>query len=319
MLLSVIIPVYNVEAYVGQTLESVFDTTARAEDFEVVVVNDGTQDGSMSIVRQFANRPNMTIIEQENQGLSATRMNGLAVAKGDYVWFVDSDDWLVEDGVGKVLRLLENRKEAEVLMFPVIWINITTSSKRQDYSIDQEGLLSGGKEVFDMHLPMQGVFRYIIKRDLFDNQWIVFPTGLLLEDVYFGPVLMYLVNSVYVLTDAVYLYREKRAGSIMNTLTRRFLYDSVTIHKMMIRFMEEEVKEDDREWFQEYSFCRLADCYSDYYAFSKTNDFNRLAFSDGLYIWRQWLSMHPTESTKRKMGRLFYFTFPGLRKKLMNQ
>ena len=97
MHLSIIIPVYNVEAYVGRTLKSVFDTVVSPTDFEVIVINDGTRDGSMRIVRQYADRPNITILEQENQGLSAARMNGLAVAKGDYVWFVDSDDWLVKD------------------------------------------------------------------------------------------------------------------------------------------------------------------------------------------------------------------------------
>ena len=63
MLLSVIIPVYNVEAYVGKTLESVFHTTASSDDFEVIVVNDGTKDGSMKVVRQFADRPNLTILD----------------------------------------------------------------------------------------------------------------------------------------------------------------------------------------------------------------------------------------------------------------
>ncbi|MBQ1648699.1 MAG: glycosyltransferase, partial [Bacteroidales bacterium] len=84
MKLSIIIPVYNVEAYVGRTLESVFATDAT--DFEVIIVNDGTKDGSMGVIRQFANRLNLTIIEQENQGLSAARNRGLDAAKGDYVW-----------------------------------------------------------------------------------------------------------------------------------------------------------------------------------------------------------------------------------------
>ena len=110
MLLSVIIPVYNVEAYVGKTLESVFHTTASSDDFEVIVVNDGTKDGSMKVVRQFADRPNLTILEQENQGLSAARMKGRSVARGEYLWFVDSDDYLVEDGVGKVLALLRSQE-----------------------------------------------------------------------------------------------------------------------------------------------------------------------------------------------------------------
>ena len=87
--LSIIIPVYNVEAYVGRTLESVFAT--EATDFDVIVVNDGTKDGSMEVVRQFADRPNLTVIEQENQGLSAARNRGMSAAGGEYVWFVDSD------------------------------------------------------------------------------------------------------------------------------------------------------------------------------------------------------------------------------------
>ena len=82
MLLSIIIPVYNVEEYVGGTLDSVFNSTAPAEDFEVIVVNDGTKDGSMDVVRQFSERPNLTVIEQENQGLSAARMKGLSEARG---------------------------------------------------------------------------------------------------------------------------------------------------------------------------------------------------------------------------------------------
>ena len=120
MKLSIIIPVYNVEAYVGRTLESVFATDAT--DFEVIIVNDGTKDGSMGVIRQFANRLNLTIIEQENQGLSAARNRGLDAAKGDYVWFVDSDDFLVEDGVGKVLRLLAARPGADVLRFPLRYV-----------------------------------------------------------------------------------------------------------------------------------------------------------------------------------------------------
>ena len=98
MLLSIIIPVYNVEAYVGETLDSVFDTAASTEAFEVIVVNDGTEDGSMDVVLRYASKPNLKIIEQGNQGLSAARLRGLSAAEGDYVWFIDSDDYLMESG-----------------------------------------------------------------------------------------------------------------------------------------------------------------------------------------------------------------------------
>ena len=114
--LSIIVPVYNVEKYVRSCIESIFKQGLDEDRFEVIIVNDGTKDGSMKVVRQFADRPNLTILEQENQGLSAARMKGCSVAGGEYLWFVDSDDYLVEDGVGKVLALLRSHSDAEVLM-----------------------------------------------------------------------------------------------------------------------------------------------------------------------------------------------------------
>ena len=157
MLLSVIIPVYNVEAYVGKTLESVFHTTASSDDFEVIVVNDGTKDGSMKVVRQFADRPNLTILEQENQGLSAARMKGCSVAGGEYLWFVDSDDYLVEDGVGKVLALLRSHSDAEVLMFPLLRKN--GEEVHLDYQIEGERRMDGKDIVKDPKLPEWNVAR----------------------------------------------------------------------------------------------------------------------------------------------------------------
>ena len=96
--LSIIIPVYKVEKYIARCLDSIFNQKVDDSLIEVIVVNDGTPDNSMQIVNSYvAMHRNLTIINQENQGLSVARNVGLAKATGDYVWFVDSDDWLVED------------------------------------------------------------------------------------------------------------------------------------------------------------------------------------------------------------------------------
>ena len=99
IILSIIIPVYNVEKYVRKTLESIFESALPKSELEVIVVNDGTKDNSMSIVNEFAAKfDNLRVINQENQGLSGARNTGLKAAHGKYVWFVDSDDW-VESGI----------------------------------------------------------------------------------------------------------------------------------------------------------------------------------------------------------------------------
>ena len=317
MLLSIIIPVYNVEAYVYRTLKSVFNTTAREEDFEVIVVNDGTQDGSMPIVRQFANCPNLTIIEQENQGLSAARMNGLAIAKGDYVWFVDSDDWLVEDGVGKVLRLLEERKETEVLMFPVRWTYEDSSKDFLDYIIDKEKVVSGKGVIKDLNLQAWLVQRFIFKRLLADCPQLHFPLGLLHEDEYFGPVLMCITQNVNVLEFPVYNYRI-RPNSIKTSRDIRSPYDLVSIHKLLMQYMKQYVPQEDRQWFKSYCYKQLIASYTDNHDQFENKAFKRFSHANGLYVWSQWIKVNPNKTIRKCIGRLLYFLDPSIHKMFSN-
>ena len=176
-LLSIIIPVFNVEKYIRKTLESVFDTSACPSDYEVIIVNDGTQDSSMQIVNQFSTRSNLAVLEQENKGISVARMKGLTAANGEYVWFIDSDDWLVQDGVGRVLQLLKDRPSADVLMFPLQWTYDDASKNHLDYRIDGEQVINGKGVLRDLRLPVWASQRFVLKRTLMDNQWLFFPEG----------------------------------------------------------------------------------------------------------------------------------------------
>ncbi|MDR3257037.1 MAG: glycosyltransferase, partial [Endomicrobium sp.] len=93
---SVIIPVYNVEPYVKDCLDSVVNQTLK--DIEIVCVNDGSTDNSWRVLEEYAARDSrIKIITQANQGLACARNNGIKVAKGEYIGFVDSDDWISLD------------------------------------------------------------------------------------------------------------------------------------------------------------------------------------------------------------------------------
>lgn len=93
--ISVIIPVYNVESYLKKCIESVLAQTM--EDLEIILVDDGSTDGSSSICDEYVNYPNITVIHQENKGVSAARNVGLRIAKGEYIAFLDSDDYVSSD------------------------------------------------------------------------------------------------------------------------------------------------------------------------------------------------------------------------------
>ena len=93
--LSIIIPVYNVENYVGKCLESCLNQDIPKNEYEIIVVNDGTKDNSVQVIEKYITpENNIRLIHRKNGGLSAARNTGLKEAKGEYVWFVDSDDWI---------------------------------------------------------------------------------------------------------------------------------------------------------------------------------------------------------------------------------
>ena len=103
--LSIIVPVYNVEKYIRPCIESIFNQGLDEECFEVIIINDGTKDRSMEIIADIISQHNnITVVNQENQGLSVVRNNGIALAKGEYILMPDSDDLLIENSVPKLLE-----------------------------------------------------------------------------------------------------------------------------------------------------------------------------------------------------------------------
>lgn len=103
--LSIIIPVYNVEKYISDCLESVFKQGLDENNFEVIIINDGTKDNSMEVIHELVpSHSNIIIIEQENLGVSVARNKGMAIANGEYILMLDSDDILIDNSVKPLLE-----------------------------------------------------------------------------------------------------------------------------------------------------------------------------------------------------------------------
>lgn len=105
MFLSVIVPVYNCEKYLAECLRSFIEQDLPDKDYEVICVNDGSTDESAVMLSEWSDtHPVLRILTQENAGVSAARNNGLAIARGDYVWFVDSDDFIAWRILGELRK-----------------------------------------------------------------------------------------------------------------------------------------------------------------------------------------------------------------------
>ena len=117
--LSIIVPVYNVERYIRPCMESIFQQGLDDKDYEVIIVNDGTQDRSMEVIQDIISQhDNVTVINQENLSLSVARNNGIAIAKGEYILMPDPDDLLIENSLGVLLeKALDSKADLVVADF----------------------------------------------------------------------------------------------------------------------------------------------------------------------------------------------------------
>lgn len=186
--LSIIFPVYNVEKYVRSSFESIFKQGLDDTDFEVIVVNDGTQDRSMEIIDDLIRQhDNITVINQENQGLSVARNNGIELAKGEYVLMPDSDDMLIDNSLKP---LLKKAIETKVDLLVADFVEIEDTDMENAPSICQKTLefkeKNGEKLLLEDLNPNQCyVWRTLFRTDFIRHHHLKFVPGVVYQDVPF--------------------------------------------------------------------------------------------------------------------------------------
>lgn len=152
--ISIIVPVYNVEAYLPQCLESLINQTY--ENLEIVCVNDGSLDGSGQILQQYAVRDSRVhVITQKNQGASVARNQGLSVARGDYIMFVDGDDWVELDTCRVAVDTAET-SGADVVFWSYVR-EYECESKEKLLPLDDETVLHGNEAKALLHRRQLGL------------------------------------------------------------------------------------------------------------------------------------------------------------------
>lgn len=208
---SIIIPIYNVEQYLGQCLESLLPHDYI--DYEIICVNDGSNDGSREMLSEWESRlPQMKVIDRANGGLSAARNTGLAAATGDYVIFVDSDDWVDPTMLS---RLSEEVKGEDMICFACR----KSDCGAADTLVPER---SDGWTYYNQHaleqrtIPFVCVWQRCYRREFLTVNNLRFRESILHEDNEFTPRACLRAKSVKVISDVLYNYRV-RPGSIMTS------------------------------------------------------------------------------------------------------
>lgn len=240
MKLSIIIPVYNVAPYIAKCLESVYLQDVDKGDYEIIIVNDGSTDNSLSIVRKtIADWENVKLINQANGGLSCARNSGLDCAIGDYVWFIDSDDWIESDSLRRILGQLN---DLDIMMLE--FSNVIHSVKYPNsYRIEHSGVLYKGIDILKQRNPQCAVQFYILNRAFLNLHHLKFKVGIYHEDSLFTPIALYYAQKIVFDDIPVYCYLH-REGSIMHSYnTMKHCTSLIVVIKELNRFVSSEVED----------------------------------------------------------------------------
>lgn len=217
---SVVIPIYNVENYLDKCLSSVINQSYN--NLEIICVNDGSSDNSEKIILEYVKKDDRIIyVKQKNGGLSFARNTGISKATGKYICFIDSDDWVSNDFVFKMVENLENNK-SDISICNIKHIYIDGSEKKVSYGISNNMVLDSYdalKELFIGRVLQNHTVNKLYKLDLFKKNCITFPVGRIYEDVFTTYRLFLVSNKISLFNEYLYFYLQERDGSI---LTKKF-------------------------------------------------------------------------------------------------
>ena len=231
MKFSIIVPVYNVSKYIVDCVESI--EKQEYESYEVILVDDGSTDESGLICDKFKEKySNIKVIHKANGGLSDARNNGIVVAKGEYILFVDGDDYIGKDALKEIEKAIKDGDNPDVICLELV--------KIFDDSIDTVEMGDGIDENInklygdDLYTYLANLPKYpasactkVIKRELFSKFDLYFEKGLLSEDLEWCIRLFLAAKTFYYCPYKYYFYRQARKNSISNTPSEKKVMDTL--------------------------------------------------------------------------------------------
>lgn len=235
MKISVIIPVYNVEQYLHECLISVI--TQSYNNYEVICINDGSTDGSLAILQEYARKySKISVIDQVNSGLSATRNAGIKVATGDYIFLLDSDDYLEPDSLDILAR---NTTDEDLVCFNGRRYFEDGRIEEPDNGISAE--FCRGWDYYNQYALVSRKFHFVCtvlrmyRRIFLLENNLMFTEGIFHEDNLFTPIACYYAQKVKIIPDCLYVYRI-REGSITQKVRVKRLFDIIYIANTLSAF-----------------------------------------------------------------------------------
>ena len=240
--LSIIVPIYNVEKYLSRCIESILNQTFK--DFELILVNDGSTDNCKEICEKYKRMDSRIIVaNKKNGGLSSARNLGIDVSKGDYIGFVDSDDF-IDAHMYEILFNTINACDSDIVICDYYKVNEydikkyeKMKSNNKDIKVENINNIDAIERIITRDTKIVVAWNKIYKRSLFDN--LRYKEGVICEDEFLAHRIFYKCNKVSIINQKLYYYIQRK-GSIINSPFSPKDFDKIYAIKDRVDFLNEK-------------------------------------------------------------------------------
>lgn len=255
MKLSIVVPIYKVESYLRKCVDSLLDQDLPKEDYEIILVDDGSPDRCGAICDEYASKyGNIRVVHRENGGLSAARNSGIEIAQGKYIQFVDSDDYL-EPNVLKTLIEKMETDNLDILRFNYQNVNenyeVFEPNKVSKPFVDYRDEVCDGLTFLNERMGFACyAWQFMLTRDLLSDRRFYFKEGIHFEDMEWMPRILLQARRVTSVSLMVYDYYV-RVGSITKSTDKAKKQKSLHDRMDLLDAMQQQEKElEDNRWFK---------------------------------------------------------------------
>ncbi len=213
-LISVIVPIYKVEKYLNKCIDSIINQTYK--NLEIILVDDGSPDNCPQMCDEYVKKDSrIKVIHKKNGGLSDARNRGLQIATGEYIYFIDSDDWIYSEALEKMLQALKEN-QADMCICQYYTVDLNGSQKRSYPSQNNKVEIFSQEEVLDLLLEdykiTNHIWRKLYKHSKIPNN--IFPKNKNFEDIFVMHKLFMQCSKIVYIDDAYYYYRINNNGIV---------------------------------------------------------------------------------------------------------
>ncbi|MFR1757985.1 MAG: glycosyltransferase family 2 protein, partial [Thomasclavelia spiroformis] len=240
--LSIIVPIYNVEKYLSRCIESILNQTFR--EFELILINDGSTDNCKEICEKYKKIDSrIIVVNKKNGGVSSARNFGIDISRGEYIGFVDPDDF-IDSNMYEILFNIINLYQSDIVICDYYKVSEYNIKKYEEIQLNNKGIIVENINNIDaieriLTVGEKFIFAWnkIYKRRLFEN--LRYNEGMIYEDEFLAHRILYRCNKVSIINSSLYYYVQRK-GSIVNSRFSSKKFDKVYAIKDRVDFLKDK-------------------------------------------------------------------------------